>query len=129
MKTGYKASFAANVGWWVLLLCMSGSLLRAATTPSDSEVAQEFVTALNRGDSRNMVAKSGFPFIFRHQEWESARSGSGFVRGKSEHQKFHSKKPLRSFLESRMKKAKIESQKAASHSHENRKPLDQRCST
>jgi hypothetical protein len=96
---------------FVLAAVQLWSQLRAA--PSDTDVAEGFVVALNAGNAQAMVSTSGYPFVFRNQEWESARDGSGFVRGKAEDKVLGKKKLLRKFLGGIVGKVKIQSEKAA----------------
>jgi hypothetical protein len=53
--------------------------------------------------------------VFRNQEWESAKDGSGFVHGKADDKSFKSKKARAAFFGTLVSKAKIENEKAASH--------------
>lgn len=89
---------------------------RPKTVPTDVEVAERFVVALNKGSTRDLVSASGCPFVFRNQEWESAKDGSGFVHGKSDDKSFKNKKMLGTFFETLAAKVKIENEKAAANS-------------
>lgn len=80
---------------------------------ADEDVAQRFVVALNAGNVKDMVSASGYPFVCRNQEWESAKDGSGFVHGKAEDKVFAKKKATEAFFGILVSKVKIESEKAA----------------
>jgi hypothetical protein len=102
-----------------LLICVAlvavvpGLWSRPSAVPADVEVAERFVGALNKGDTRDLVSASGCPFVFRNQEWESAKDGSGFVHGKANDQSFDNKKALAAFFSTLVGKVKIENEKAA----------------
>ncbi len=84
---------------------------RAVAT--DTEVAEKFVVDLNKGNTQELIAVSGVPFVFRNQEWESAKDGSGFVHGRAEDKSFRNRKALAKFLGTLVNKVKIENEKAA----------------
>lgn len=111
-RIGSRAALSAAV-CGVLLLTALTLCHRADATETDVEVAQRFVVALNQGKVGEMVAMSACPFVFRNQEWESAKDGSGFVRGKADDKTFAKKKELSEFLAKLVEKAKIESETAA----------------
>jgi hypothetical protein len=83
--------------------------------PADVEVAERFVVALNTGNVQGMVSASGYPFVFRSQEWESAKDGSGFVHGRADDKIFAKKKLLETFFGTLVSKVKVESEKAAAN--------------
>jgi len=87
----------------------------AKVVPTDVEVAEKFVAALNHGSTEDLVSAAGYPFVFRNQEWESAKDGSGFVHGKSYDKSFAKKKALRTFLKTLVTAVKIENEKAATN--------------
>jgi hypothetical protein len=86
---------------------------RPRALPTDIELAERFVVALNEGNTRNLVSESRCPFVFRNQEWESAKDGSGFVHGRADDQSFQNKKALVTFFSALVSKVKIENGKAA----------------
>ncbi|HWY02174.1 MAG TPA: hypothetical protein VNX60_00795 [Candidatus Acidoferrum sp.] len=83
--------------------------------PADAQVAERFVVALNAGNVQGMVSASGCPFVFRNQEWESVKDGSGFVHGRADDKIFAMKKLLETFFGTLVSKVKIESEKAAAN--------------
>jgi len=88
---------------------------RAGVAPTDVEVAEKFVVALNKSNAQEMGSASGCPFVFRNQEWESAKDGSGFVHGKVDDKSFKSKKAIAEFFGTLVSKVKLENEKAAAH--------------
>lgn len=97
----------------VLVAVVPGLWSRPRAVPTDVEVAERFVAALNQGNTRDLVSDSGCPFVFRNQEWESAKDGSGFVHGRADDQSFQNKKALAVFFSTLVSKVKIENEKAA----------------
>jgi hypothetical protein len=107
-----RTTVLSSLAVFATLLSIS-AVLWGLVAPSDTELAEKFVSALNRGDTKGLVADSAYPFVFRNQEWESANDGSGFVHGKAEDRYFRNRSSLEPFLESLVKKVRIESEIAA----------------
>ena len=75
--------------------------------------AEKFLLALNAKDVNAMLAVSGEPFLFRNQEWESAKDGIGFVLGEAKDKILTDKETLKSFFKELITKVEVEETTAA----------------
>ena len=80
---------------------------RGTSAPSESQLAETFVRALNEGNVERMVEVSRAPFFFRDQKWESAPDGSGFVTGSSADKVVNTADEMRSLFLDLTKRVKI----------------------
>src|ERR1700731_2760745 len=94
-----KVPRVRNVIVWAALALSAVSVRgEPRAVPEDVDVAERFVVALNTGNVEKLVSASGCPFVFRNQEWESAKDGSGYIHGRSDDKVFAKKKSVRTFL-------------------------------
>lgn len=69
----------------LVFLLIIGGWLGACTKVepiAPEQVARNFVVSLNNKDMVTLTKLCAKPFLVRHQEWQSAPGGSGFILGK-----------------------------------------------
>jgi len=75
-----------------------GSAPQASNRPDGAAIASRFIKALNAKDVAGMTALTERPFVYRAQEWETAKDGSGFELGAAADKTVAGRRALTQFL-------------------------------